>query len=78
MGNGRVRVTRDPGHFPVTAPPPPLSVLSCHQATHSPQIVSVTVGFATTGKYEEAGRSDRGGEWRGKEFPGEDDIRAGK
>ena len=60
-----------------------LSVSRLPQATRScrvikplilPQIVSVTVGFATTGKYEEeAGRSDRAGEWRGKEFPGEDD-----
>ena len=61
----------------------PLCLSQVPQATRScrvikplilPQIVSVTVGFATTGKYEEeAGRSDRAGEWRGKEFPGEDD-----
>lgn len=61
----------------------PLCLSRVPQATRScrvikplilPQIVSVTVGFATTGKYEEeAGRSDRAGEWRGKEFPGEDD-----
>ena len=70
------------GHFPVTRRRPSLSP-RVSQATRScrvikplilPQIVSVTVGFATTGKYEEeAGRSDRAGEWRGKEFPGEDD-----